>query len=1248
MKKLLTGGLNAEDAEHLIGETEAINMQNIRIGTTDNGASGYLENIQSPLLKTQTLPAGTNITIGTASDDANDILVKFNWNSNGSHGIYLLSAGVWYTVVLDADITGGLGFSKYSLIHSAYIVDGQLVWTDNDNEPRMVNLAAFNKAYGTSPYTSLNTVSLPVDEAEITIIKKPPVYPPLIDKQYDSGFNNNFTGNESFQFAFQYLFYDGTYSVLSAWSKNSLLNKSDENFNFIKVFSDNQQVVPNTARIIRLWVRDSATSKVFKIKDWDKEVATELAEINAGILTFSFYNNARGEFLDDPTSVKPFDSVPLKSNALAVAKNRTILADNTEGYDTPKTTSLSLALSTSIGLGFTSLNKTLISVFHRNGRGQPETYAFSGWFVYLTEVVPVGYYLINGTSTLREDTAFIGGHVYGNGGDVPLPNPALYTSVALSGLTFKGADLQTVAANTKPSDTNRWDGPYATVTSFPCSITGISTSTYRVYLPKSQYRAGVVFYDRYLRKCGVVTNDSAKISIPSRNYAFTVGYASINWTLSNASALTEIPDWAYYYIPVRTLNTRTRYFVAGYDNTAKYATKDNNGLFVYTTTAAMPTNCVALAINAGALLQANLGYAFSEGDQCILIRDDDTTYELPVIGQDGKYILLQPKEVGNLAAKTFVYEIYTPHKASTEEPYYEMGEMFPVTLPGTSSRAYSTLSSLFRTDTVALTRNYNSSTYYAEAMNPNDVYYQRWDTDAGRINIVTKQGQVRKKTGICFSSVFIPGTSVNGLSSFEVLNKDFLSEEIGAIRKIILASKVQAEGSVLLTIGENETVSIYLGEKQLFDTEGNSFLIKSDSFIGQKNSLQGSFGTQNPESVVENKGRVFWFDAKSNSFIRYAGNGLFQISNNKLKRVAKLFAQKYLSLSVGDIETLGSRPFVFGGYDSYHDEYLACIPATEIPPPKGYVDTSIGTVTVDTLYSIKHIAVSTGVYKAYGAYAVILLNVVVPGWYILTGTAISGSNVGSVPSYPTLAAAPSSVNFADLEFAGSIIPEMLEYINQKMIVTVSARPTTYSYVLTPAGSINVDTNGSGLPYPYDIYDGLAKTLVYKNEADRWMGSFDMEPEWLTSVADKTYAFKEGQTYQLNAGTDYNNFFGTQTYSQIMFLLNADPSKIKEYSTMAIEGNIKPDFVHLQTETPNLQRTDLRADDFIGKEGVFYTYIKRDRLSPNVTGSYLLKQNIGDKMRGPWIKVMLQFEGSELLQFRFVNIDFKMSAGHTKI
>lgn len=1130
MKKLLTGGLNAEDAEHLIGENETINMQNVRIGTTDNGAAGYLENIQSPSLRTHTLPVGTNITIGAASDDANGYLIKFVWNSNDDHGIYLLSGATWYTVVLNDDVTGGLGFSKYSLIHSARIVDGNLIWTDNDNEPRMVSLAAFNKAYGTSPYTSLNTVTLPIDETEITVIKKPPAYPPLIDKQYDSGFNNNFIGNESFQFAFQYFYYDGTFSVLSAWSKNSLLNKQDENFNYIKIFSDNQQVVPNTARIVRLWVRDSATGKVFKIKDWDKEVTTELAEINAGILTFSFYNNARGEFLDDPTSVKPFDSVPLKSNALEVAKNSLILADNTEGYDTPKTTSLTLSLPASINLNLTSLSKTLISIFHRNGRAQPETYAFSGWFVKLTEVVPAGYYLINGTSTLREDTSAIGGAVYGNGGDVPLPNPSGYTSVALSGLTFKGADLQTVAANTKPADTNRWDGPYETVTGNACSITGISTNTYRVYLPKSQYRSGMVFYDRYLRKCGVVTNDAAKISIPSRNYAFSAGYASINWALSNTNALTEIPDWAYYYIPVRTLNTRTRYFVAGYDNAMKYATKDNNGLFVYTATAAMPTNCVALAINAGALLQANLGYAFAEGDQCILIKDDNTVYELPVIGQDGKYILLQPKEVGDLAVKTFVYEVYTPHKASTEEPYYEMGEMFPVTLPGTSSRVYSTLSGQFRTDTVALTRSYNAATYYAEAMNPNDVYYQRWDTDAGRINIITKQGQVRKKTGICFSNAFIPGTSVNGLSSFEVLNKDFLSEEIGPIRKLILTNKVQAEGSVLLAIGENETVSIYLGEKQIFDTEGNSFLVKAENFIGQKNIMQGSFGTRNPESVAENKGRVFWFDANSNSWIRYAGNGLFQISNNKFKRVAKLFAQKYLSLSVGDIETLGSRPYIFGGYDSYHDEYLACIPATE-NPPKGYL-----------------------------------------------------------PDY-----------------------------------------------------VSVD-----IPFPYDIYDGIGKTLVYKNEADRWMGSFSMQPEWIASVADKTYVFKSGQAYQLNAGTTYNNYFGSQQFSKISFIINNEPSKIKEYITMAVEGNVKPDFVHFRTETPNVQSSDLEDTDFVGKEGVFYTYIKRDRLSPNVSGSYLLKQNIGDKLRGPWLKVYMQFEGSELLQLRFVNIDYKISSGHTKI
>src|SRR5690606_5217297 len=107
------------------------------------------------------------------------------------------------------------------------------------------------------------------------------------------------------------------------------------------------------------------------------------------------------EVIDQGISVKPFDSVPLKSGTLAAGKNRLFLGDNTEGYDTPATTSMSLTLGSSVEVGFDTLTKNLISIKHKYiGIILPLRYTYSAWYVYLTEVLPIGYYALTATEQL--------------------------------------------------------------------------------------------------------------------------------------------------------------------------------------------------------------------------------------------------------------------------------------------------------------------------------------------------------------------------------------------------------------------------------------------------------------------------------------------------------------------------------------------------------------------------------------------------------------------------------------------------------------------------------------------------------------------------------------------------------------------------------------------------------------------------------------------------------------------------------
>jgi len=482
IKKYFSDGLNSDLAEHLVAPTSYISGHDLRIGSTDNGGVGYVENILKNAEKAHSLPAGVNTRVGFCADDENGFIVKANQNSNGDDGIYLydINTGTWYTVLLSDDVTGGLGFNKYNLMNGMYIIDKMLFFNDGTEDgQRVINISAFMDAYGSSPFASADyTITLPIDETEITLIKKPHCYPPSAQKLYDAGFNNNFIQNTSFQSAIQYIYYDGQTAVLSGWSKASLLNTSTENYNYIQIKADITESVTQTVRLVRFSKREQGKNGGYAAKTYDRENSTENTDIDNQNIIFDFYGNVSGEFLDNATLVKQQDEVPLISGTMERAKNTTILGDNTKGYDTPTETSLELSLPSAISMGFTSLTKNLIDLRHKNSRVGSESYAYVGWYVYLTEIAPVGYYAITSTEILNTSS-----------GTYPTLGAAPGT-VAFSGLAFRGATLAAVALATAEAGTWRYDGPYITTSVSTISITGFSGNTYSVYLPQSQYKAG--------------------------------------------------------------------------------------------------------------------------------------------------------------------------------------------------------------------------------------------------------------------------------------------------------------------------------------------------------------------------------------------------------------------------------------------------------------------------------------------------------------------------------------------------------------------------------------------------------------------------------------------------------------------------------------------------------------------------------------------------------------------------------------
>ena len=820
------GRLNADSAPFELAPNEWVNMENFRSGTTDAGQTGTMESIGSTLRLSALSPSQTFIPLGWADDSANRRFLTFLYNTTTSqHKIVCWSAAdqFEYIVLLNSQVTGGLGWDKDYPIHSARVNNGVLYWTDNLNPPRKLNIDAAIKMNQPTFSTTQAAYTNPLEQEIITLIRKPPGLPLLVTKITTGGLTANNIVDFAGQFAWRYVGRDNEETVPSRPSILVPYNFAGSTLDSVNVVAPLDEQIPQDAQQVDVLVRVGNSGIYSIIKSWNKAIAADAAAIaahNAGTtaLNFLFLNDRAGIALSLAYSVKPYDSVPLLAEALETAENRLFLGNVLSGYVTPTITSLTIT-------------------------------------------------------------------------------------------------------------------PHAETNHAPLQQTP--------YKSDAAYKFGIVFRDKYKRVIGgVVTNDTLKVQIPDRDYNYTTYYNYAQWNLSNAAATTEIPIDAYYYDIVITKNLRTRFFIQSVSTAMKYAVKNPvTGVLTYQDTYGSGANIYALAIDASQLYSAGLGYSFQEGDLVKLwVGTSIVIYKSNVIGQDGNYILCSPLiiNLGFLSGTTAIYEVYSPYKEQVNEPFYTEGEYncLPITNAGTGGRVYSLTSSNIYGDTYAI---FNQS-IIAEYMSPSNKFWQNWYSNWGEPNFVFLSNQLRKNVTIQWSNVLIPGTRTNGLSTFDALDEKTLPQECGALEKLITTSKVEnQQGGVMLGICEDETASMYLGEVQLYGSNQPSTLSQAPQVIGTINVLKGSYGTVNPESVVEFRGTVYWYDARNNRIIQYAGNGLFPISNYQMTRFWRQFSIQYLSMTKAQIEALGSRPFIFMAVDPYHNELLISIPKLLNVPPKGYL-----------------------------------------------------------------------------------------------------------------------------------------------------------------------------------------------------------------------------------------------------------------------------------------------------------------------
>lgn len=198
LKHVFTSGrMNKDLDERAIPKNEYRDALNVQVSTSDGSDVGALQNISGNQQVSLINEPGAKV-IGSVRDTENNKIYWFVASDAKSIIIeYSEATNLAYPVLVD--IHNILKFSENYLITGANIIDGLLFFTDNQTEPKKVNIAKFKA--GTPNYNDHSQLyNRRFTEADITVIKPKPANAPNLTL-FDYIGNDNTQSAASFNFS---------------------------------------------------------------------------------------------------------------------------------------------------------------------------------------------------------------------------------------------------------------------------------------------------------------------------------------------------------------------------------------------------------------------------------------------------------------------------------------------------------------------------------------------------------------------------------------------------------------------------------------------------------------------------------------------------------------------------------------------------------------------------------------------------------------------------------------------------------------------------------------------------------------------------------------------------------------------------------------------------------------------------------------------------------------------------------------
>jgi len=205
-----------------------------------------------------------------------------------------------------------------------------------------------------------------------------------------------------------------------------------------------------------------------------------------------------------------------------------------------------------------------------------------------------------------------------------------------------------------------------------------------------------------------------------------------------------------------------------------------------------------------------------------------------------------------------------------------------------------------------------------------------WEHNNGRALVAYEYlpVQFEKTTQVRFGGKFLEDSIFIGINNFQDDNQKIYPSEYGAIRAMVNTSNTQVKdvGQILMVICEEETMDVYVNRATLQQLGGDTQVTLSDQVLGSYNTLLGSYGTLNPESVSKRNSRVLFWNAKRGMWIRRSIDGLTPISNYKMQNWFKDLANILMPTYAA-----GNAPTVVSAFDAYYEEWVTYITQSSLP-----------------------------------------------------------------------------------------------------------------------------------------------------------------------------------------------------------------------------------------------------------------------------------------------------------------------------